>query len=94
MFKILGENYYLDFNELDKQISIEKIVVNEEDENQGDHSVNLVKFELLKLMVEVVLSEREEIDENLGVYSGKDLSIPFRIAFNTLLTHNILKSLD
>jgi hypothetical protein len=92
MFKILGESYYLDFNELDKQISIEKVVTDTE-ENEGDHSVNLVKFELLKLMVEVVLSEREEIDENLGVYSGKDLSIPFRIAFNTLLTHNILKSL-
>jgi len=26
MFKILGESYYLDFNELDKQISIEKVV--------------------------------------------------------------------
>ena len=93
MFKILGESYYLDFNELDKQISIEKVVTDTE-ENEENHNVNLVKFELLKLMIEVVLSEREELDENLGVYSGKDLSIPFRIAFNTLLTHNILKSLD
>ena len=92
MFKILGESYYLDFNELDKQISIEKVVTDTE-ENEENHNVNLVKFELLKLMIEVVLSEREELDENLGVYSGKDLSIPFRIAFNTLLTHNILKSL-
>jgi hypothetical protein len=92
MFKILGESYYLDLNELDKQISIVKTVKDDENE-ESEHNVNLVKFELLKLMVEVVLSEREDIDENLGVYSGKDLSIPFRIAFNTLLTHNILKSL-
>ena len=92
MFKILGESYYLDLNELDKQISIVKTVKDDENE-ESEHNVNLVKFELLKLMVEVVLSEREDIDENLGVYSGKDLSIPFRIAFNTLLRHNILKSL-
>ena len=44
-------------------------------------------------MIEVLLTEREEVDENLGTYATKDLSIPFRLAFNTLLTHNILKSL-
>jgi len=92
MFKILGENYYLDLNVLDNEISIEK-PSNSDDEIEEGHNVNLVKFELLKLMVEVVLSEREDIDENLGAYSSKDLSIPFRIAFNTLLKHNILKSL-
>lgn len=92
MIKVLGEAYYLDFNELDRQITIN---VNEkkDDENDDNHSVNLVKFELLKIMIEVLLTEREEVDENLGTYATKDLSIPFRLAFNTLLTHNILKSL-
>ena len=45
-------------------------------------------------MIEVVLTEREELDENLGIHSAKKTSIPFRLAFNTLLRHNIIKSLD
>jgi len=89
MFKILGEMYYLDFNELDNQITINK----EKKEDDENHSINMVKFELLKLMVEVILTEREDYDENLGTYSSKDLSIPFKVAFNTLLRHNIIKSI-
>lgn len=92
MIKVLGEAYYLDFNELDRQITI-NVKEKKDDENDDNHSVNLVKFELLKIMIEVLLTEREEVDENLGTYATKDLSIPFRLAFNTLLTHNILKSL-
>ena len=94
MIKVLGEAYYLDFNELDKQITIKDTEKKDDTvENNENHSVNLVKFELLKIMIEVLLTEREEVDENLGTYATKDLSIPFRLAFNTLLTHNILKSL-
>jgi len=92
MIKILGEAYYLDLNELNKQITIE-VVAKKDNENDENHNVNFVKFELLKLMIEVLLTEKEEFDENLGSYASKDLSIPFRLAFNTLLTHNILKSL-
>jgi len=39
------------------------------------------------------MTEREEVDENLGIHSVKNLSIPFKIAFNTLLKHQILKHL-
>ena len=51
------------------------------------------KFETIKMMLEVVLTEREEIDDNLGIRAGtsKSLSIPFKIAFNTLLRHGIIK---
>jgi hypothetical protein len=43
-------------------------------------------------MLEVVLTEREEMDDNLGIRnSSKTLSIPFKFAFNTLLRHGIIK---
>jgi transcription termination factor NusB len=91
MIKVLGEIYYLDFDELDKQIEIIDTIKKEDEEST--HNVNLVKFELFKIMIEVLLTEKEDYDENLGSYGAKDLSIPFRLAFNTLLKHKILKSL-
>ena len=48
---------------------------------------------LYKNLVDVILSEREELDENLGIHSAKNLSIPFKFAFNTLLINNIIKKL-
>jgi hypothetical protein len=41
--------------------------------------------------MEIVLSEREGVDENLGIHSTKDLTIPFKISFNTLLLNKIIK---
>ena len=35
-------------------------------------------------------SEHKELDETLGITNQSDLSIPFKLAFNTLLKHNIL----
>ena len=46
-----------------------------------------------KNLIDVILSEREELDENLGIHSAKNLSIPFKFAFNTLLINNIIKKL-
>jgi hypothetical protein len=54
--------------------------------------VENLKKSTIKMMLEVVLTEREEMDDNLGIRgSSKSLSIPFKIAFNTLLRHGIIK---
>ena len=45
------------------------------------------------MMLEVILTERDELDENLGIHNAKNLSLPFKIAFNTLLRHGIIKHL-
>jgi len=37
-----------------------------------------------------VLSEAEEIDEEISAFTQKGTSIAFKIAFNTLIKHNIL----
>ncbi len=48
---------------------------------------------MFKVLIDVILTEREEIDENLGIHGAKNLTIPFKIAFNTLLINNILQKL-
>lgn len=99
MLELLGENYYVDFTELEDIINIPKPSINaEKDENglpveeEGQH-ISIVKYETIKMMLEVILTENEEMDENLGIHNSKNLSLPFKLAFNTLLRYNIIKHL-
>ena len=102
MLQFLGENYYVDFESLESQVNIPKsdnkeVIISEDKDEDKDEDkflqhISVVKFETIKMMLEVVLTEREEMDDNLGIRgSSKSLSIPFKIAFNTLLRHGIIK---
>lgn len=42
------------------------------------------------MFLEVVLSENEDIDEKLGLKSSSQTSIPFRLAFNSLLNKKLI----
>jgi hypothetical protein len=54
--------------------------------------IDLTKWELTKAMIDVVLSEHGEVDEKMGLKKLEtQLSIPFRISFNTLLINKIIK---
>ena len=54
--------------------------------------IDITKWELTKVMIETVLSEHGILDEDMGISNlEKQLSIPFRISFNTLLINKILK---
>jgi len=90
MIEVLGEMYYIDLDSVTNTVNIpsEELLSGE-----TEQTINLVSFEVIKMMLEIVMIEKEEIDNNLGVLNTNDLSIPFRIAFNTLLKHQILKHL-
>jgi hypothetical protein len=89
MITVLGENYYLDLSEIDKVVGMNR----ENDEGELEKHTDVVQYDFVKILVEVLLTEREEIDENLGIHSSRNLSIPFKFAFNTLLYNKILKKL-
>ena len=94
MIEIFGENYYLDLTALDDLVEIKKDSNSEKEEEGGEEGqqFSLIKYDILKIMIEVVMSEREEIDNNLGVIKTNELSLPFKLAFNTLLKYNIIKT--
>ncbi len=87
MLKVLGEEYFVDFQKIEDLITIKQ-------ESTGDteQNVSIVKFELIKTMLDVVLTESTELDEKMSMKGSNDLTIPFKIAFNTLLRYNILQS--
>jgi len=86
MLDVLGKLYYVDFSEIEN-------VINMPESTNEEMTINIVSYDIIKMMIEVIITEREEVDETLGIHSANKLSIPFKIAFNTLLRYNILKSL-
>ena len=60
-----------------------------------DKTIDGSKYEMIKYMVDIVVTYGEEdIDDTLGVQSLNSLPIAFKIAFNTLLYHKILKQIE
>jgi hypothetical protein len=54
--------------------------------------IDLTKWETIKVMIESVLSENGPVDEAMGrTKLGEQLSIPFRLSFNTLVNYKIIK---
>lgn len=101
MLEVLGKNYYIDFTELEevinipnpeKKVKVDTEVIENNEEGESQH-ISIVKYETIKMMLEVILIEREEFDENLGIHNSKKLSLPFKFAFNTLLRYGIIKHL-
>jgi hypothetical protein len=91
MLKVLGENYYLDLDKIDDYVQI-KDEVPTTGVTETAH-ISIIKYETVKLMMEIIMDEPEEIDETLGAKGTNNLSIPFKIAFNTLLYKKLLNKL-
>jgi len=90
MLKILGEHYYLDLDKIDEYIQINQDSLSSSGETESTQ-INIVKYETIKLMLEVIMDVTDEIDETLAG-KGSEISIPFKLAFNTLLSKQLLKS--
>jgi hypothetical protein len=89
MINVLGEVYYIDLDLVEEYIGIP----NDNETLSGDTSevkINIVKFDLVKMMLDTVLSEHDELDETLGMKQTSNTSIPFRIAFNSLLNKKLI----
>jgi len=94
MIEFLGQMYYIDMDVLEDFVELKDFKPSSDEDKDHQH-FSIIKFELIKMMIEVVLTERvEDMDDNLGMHNAKSTSIPFRIAFNTLLRHNIIKYFD
>ena len=84
MFKIFNETYYVDIDEIEKYINIPSPT------GGTEIHVNVVKYEVVKMMMEVLMTEDEEMDESLGLKGGNGTTIPFKLAFNSLLNKKLI----
>jgi hypothetical protein len=83
MLKVLGKEYFLDLDKIESYINIPN------PSGGNENHISVVKYDMVKMMVEILLTESEQVDEQLGEKSS-ELSIPFKIAFNSLMNKHIL----
>lgn len=64
----------------------------EEETSPYSQIIDVAKWEVLKIMIESVLNETSVVDEAMGPSKlAEQLSIPFRLSFNTLIKNKIIK---
>jgi hypothetical protein len=90
MIKVLGENYYIDLDKVEEYLDMSDQYPDDETSGNTETRINIIKFEMVKMLMDTVLTEHEEIDEQLGMKSSSNTSIPFRIAFNSLLNKKLI----
>jgi hypothetical protein len=90
MIKVLGENYYIDLDKVEEYLDMSDQYPEEETSGNTETRINIIKFEMVKMLMDTVLTEHEEIDEQLGMKSSSNTSIPFRLAFNSLLNKKLI----
>lgn len=85
MVQIFGKNYSIDIDEIIRVCETSK------DSEEEATEINIFKYEILKFCLDRVLNDIDgEIDEEIPIYAQSELSISFKIAFNTLIKYNIL----
>jgi hypothetical protein len=84
MLKILGEHYYLDLDEIEEYINIPQTTATTE------NHISIVKYEIVKVLMDTILTENEPVEETLGIKSSGNMTISFKVAFNTLLNKKLL----
>jgi hypothetical protein len=88
MLKIIGEHYFIDLDAIEKYVDM--TVQNTELTGKTETAINIIKYETVKLMLDVILTETDDSDDKLGLASANNLSLPFKLAFNTLLNKKII----
>jgi hypothetical protein len=93
MVEIYGKQYYIDLDAVTERCRIESIKKNEEYDDEGDDgagSLNIFKYEIVKMCLERILGEYDEEDDDSNIFGAKKASQSFKIAFNTLIKYEIL----
>lgn len=90
MYNILGETYFIDIDAIESYIDLDSKEKAEFSGETPEQRINLVRYELVKTMLDVIMTENEEVDEKMGMKASTGLSVPFKIAFNSLLNKKLI----
>lgn len=90
MIEVLGEHYYIDLDKVEEYLDMSDIPSDSGDTSSSETKINIIKFEMVKMLMDTILTENEDTDEKLGSKSGSSTSIPFKLAFNSLLKKKLI----
>jgi len=90
--EIAGGYYTIDLVVLSEFVGLTvKAKEDEEEEQSYEKQIDVSKYEMTKFMLEIVFTNGDEIDDKMGITGLSNLPTSYKMAFNTLLYHNILK---
>ena len=75
MINVLGENYYIDLDVIEKYLDMSDDTSTEPTSGTTEMKINIIKFEMIKMLLETVLTEQDIVDEKLGMKSSAKYSI-------------------
>ena len=75
MINVLGENYYIDLDEIEQYLDMSDETTTEPLTGTTEMRINIIKFEMVKLLLETVLSENEIMDDKLGIKSSSNTTV-------------------
>jgi hypothetical protein len=84
----MNEHYYVDLDQIEEYLDMSDIDSDPSDKNISEIKINVIRYEMVKMLLETVLTETEIPDEKLGMKT--QLTIPFTLAFNSLLNKKII----
>ena len=126
MIEFGGTIYYIDMNELEKNITMSgtkandkvtltvvdakgnrtiktyldadgKVLSTEKHETSSERGreIDATKYDLIRLMIEVLIDSGDDIDDSLGSDRALEAtSLSYKLAFNTLYQYGILKEVE
>ena len=87
MVEIFGKSYYIDIDGITEKCRTGNTIKDEEGETL---EINIFKYEIIKMCLDRVLNDYEDVDEEMGVFGGNNVNVSLKIAFNTLIKNGIL----
>ena len=92
MVELCGKNYYIDIDGITEKCRTGYTVKEDDDDDDVSEAteINIFKYEIIKMCLERILGEVDEVDEEMGVFAKNNTTTSFKIAFNTLIKYKIL----
>lgn len=88
MVELFGKPYYIDIDAITEKCRTGNTI--KDDEDNETLEINIFKYEIIKMCLDRVLNDYEEVDEEMGVFGGNNVNVSLKIAFNTLIKNGIL----
>ena len=98
LLDIGGKLYFIDLKSIYEAVKAHDtqfVRDNKGNQVRADREIDISRWEVVKTMIEIVLTPDAEIDDRMGFIGvNNSVTIPFKIAFNTLIMYGILKEIQ
>ena len=102
LLEICGKELFFDIDKLSDICKIESVETDEEQPKDSEKlpimenigiQIDVTKYEMYREMIGSLLMYNEQIDNKMGMVGLNSTTVPFKLAYNTLLMKGILKEL-